>query len=90
MLILTGVIAGVLPAADFIKTMGDKADNPNYIGFIVSSLLLGALVGCVPSAYIADIFGRKKAIFVGACIFIMGGAMYVLRFSPTCLPRSCH
>ena len=39
-----GVIAGVLPASDFIKTMGSRADDENYIGFIVSSLLLGALV----------------------------------------------
>lgn len=66
-----GVIAGVLPAEDFLRTA--NYPNEDYLGFITSSLLLGAFVGCIPSAYIADAYGRRKAVFVGGLIFIFGG-----------------
>ena len=68
-----GVIAGVLPAKDFLRVTGDP--NEDYKGFIVSALLLGAFCGCLPACLIADRFSRRHAIFVGAIIFIFGGAI---------------
>lgn len=54
-----GVISYVLVAPDFLKTM-DTTDE-NYIGFITSSMLLGAFVGSIPASLIADAFSRRMA-----------------------------
>lgn len=53
------VIAYVLEAPDFKTTV--KTEDPNYIGFITSSLLLGAFIGSIPASYVADIFSRRTA-----------------------------
>jgi hypothetical protein len=54
-----GIIASVLPASDFLRVTGNP--NETYLGFITSSLLLGAFCGCIPSSFIADKFSRKTA-----------------------------
>jgi len=53
------VISYVLEAPDFKSTI--NTDDANYIGFITSSLLLGAFVGSIPASYVADIFSRRTA-----------------------------
>ncbi|CAO1626765.1 unnamed protein product [Sympodiomycopsis kandeliae] len=68
-----GVIAGVLQADDFLETTGRPSTD--YIGFITSSLLLGAFVATIPGALIADRFSRRTAIMFGAVVFILGGAL---------------
>lgn len=42
-----GVIAGVLEAKDFLETTGHPSSD--YIGFITSSMLLGAFVATIPA-----------------------------------------
>jgi sugar porter (SP) family MFS transporter len=72
------VIASVLPAPDFLRVTGlegDDTSTQNYIGFITSSMLLGAFVGCIPASLIADAFSRRVAITVGAVIFLVGGVL---------------
>ncbi|EKD05555.1 glucose transporter [Trichosporon asahii var. asahii CBS 8904] len=54
---------------------GQDSSTQNYIGFITSSLLLGAFVGCIPASLIADMFSRRVAITVGAVTFLLGGAL---------------
>ncbi|WVF70918.1 hypothetical protein IAT40_005713 [Kwoniella sp. CBS 6097] len=68
-----GVISYVLEAPDFNKTMG--TDDPDYIGFIVSSMLLGAFVGSIPASLIADRFSRRVAITAAGGVFIVGGIL---------------
>ncbi|OCF45339.1 glucose transporter [Kwoniella heveanensis CBS 569] len=68
-----GVISYVLEAPDFNKTMG--TDDPDYIGFIVSSMLLGAFVGSIPASLIADYFSRRVAITAAGGVFIVGGVL---------------
>ncbi|SPO49280.1 uncharacterized protein PSANT_06971 [Moesziomyces antarcticus] len=58
---------------DFLRVTKDP--NSDYIGFIVSSMLLGAFVGCIPASLIADAFSRRFAIMVGAIVFILGGVL---------------
>ncbi|RSH80604.1 uncharacterized protein EHS24_009186 [Apiotrichum porosum] len=73
-----GVIASVLEAPDFLRTTGLEGKDKqtlNYIGFITSSMLLGAFVGCIPASLIADAFSRRIAITVGAAIFLVGGIL---------------
>ncbi|TKY90292.1 hypothetical protein EX895_000290 [Sporisorium graminicola] len=68
-----GVIAGVIVAPDFLRVTNHPSSD--YVGFIVSSMLLGALVGCIPASLIADAFSRRFAIMVGAIVFIVGGVL---------------
>ncbi len=63
----TGVISGALL---FIKT--DFQLNAFLEGFIVSSLLLGAVVGAGVSGALSDRLGRRTIILVAAAIFAIG------------------
>ena len=63
----TGVISGALL---FIKT--DFELNAFLEGFIVSSLLLGAMVGAGVSGALSDRLGRRTIILVAAAIFAVG------------------
>src|SRR3954471_14221831 len=63
----TGVISGALL---FIKT--DFQLNAFIEGFIVSSLLLGAMVGAGVSGALSDRLGRRTIILVAAIIFGLG------------------
>jgi len=70
-----GVIAGVLPAPDFIHVMGSRFNDPNLQGLITSIFVLGCFFGMIPVAYLADLFGRRKTIQCGAAIYILGGVL---------------
>ena len=63
----TGVISGALL---FINEDWNLAD---YVqGFLVSSVLIGAVIGAAINGVLADIFGRKKIIIATAIMFILG------------------
>lgn len=69
----TGVISGALL---FINESWDLTD---YIqGILVSSVLIGAVVGAATNGILADIFGRKKIIITTALIFILGSILCAL------------
>ncbi|KAF4593634.1 hypothetical protein EYR40_008422 [Pleurotus pulmonarius] len=70
-----GVIAGVLPAPDFIATMGPRYHDPSLQGLIASIFVLGCFFGMFPVAYFADKFGRRITIQIGAAVYILGGAL---------------
>ncbi|KAJ9092373.1 hypothetical protein QFC21_006875 [Naganishia friedmannii] len=73
-----GVIANVIISPDFLKVTkldSTKASDADYIGFIVSSFLLGAFCGCIPASLFADALSRRRAITIGACTFIVGGVL---------------
>ncbi|KAJ7137406.1 general substrate transporter [Mycena crocata] len=70
-----GVIAGVLPAPDFIRVMGPRYENTSLQGLIVSIFVLGCFFGMIPVAYAADAFGRRITIQIGAAVYILGGAL---------------
>lgn len=54
-------------------------------GFLVSILLLGALVGVMLSGVIADALGRKKALILPSVLFCIGAAACALSTSFTYL-----
>ena len=69
----TGVISGALL---FINQTWDLSD---YLqGFLVSSVLIGAVIGAATNGILADIFGRKKIIIATAIIFIVGSILCAL------------
>jgi SP family galactose:H+ symporter-like MFS transporter len=63
----TGVIAGAL---SFIKNQFHPSTH--LLEFVVSSTVLGALIGALFSGRIADNFGRRNVMIVTAVAFIVG------------------
>lgn len=69
----TGVISGALL---FINQTWDLSDYTQ--GFLVSSVLIGAVIGAGTNGILADMFGRKKIIIATAIIFIVGSILCAL------------
>ena len=69
----TGVISGALL---FINETWDLTDYMQ--GILVSSVLIGAVIGAATNGILADIFGRKKIIMATAIIFIVGSVLCAL------------
>ena len=62
----TGVISGALL---FINDSWNLSDTLQ--GVLVSSVLIGAVIGAAVNGVLADIYGRKKVIIAVAVTFIM-------------------
>lgn len=63
----TGVISGALL---FINESWNLTDYTQ--GILVSSVLIGAVVGAATNGVLADVFGRKKIIITTSIIFVLG------------------
>lgn len=66
----TGVISGALLFINETWILPDTLQ-----GFLVSSVLIGAVIGAATNGVLADIFGRKKIIMATAVIFILGSLL---------------
>ncbi len=66
----TGVISGALLFINETWILPDTLQ-----GFLVSSVLIGAVIGAATNGFLADIFGRKKIIIATAVIFILGSLL---------------
>lgn len=66
----TGVISGALL---FINESWNLPDTTQ--GILVSSVLIGAVIGAATNGILADMFGRKKIIMATAVIFTLGSIM---------------
>ena len=75
--LLTGIDTGVISGALlFINQTWDLSDYTQ--GFLVSSVLIGAVIGAGTNGILADMFGRKKIIIATAVIFIVGSILCAL------------
>lgn len=63
----TAVISG---AVGFIKERFDL--NAGMLGWMVSSLIVGAAIGAAFSGVLSDKFGRKKMLMAAAFVFVVG------------------
>lgn len=66
----TGVISGALLYINETWNLSDYLQ-----GILVSSVLIGAVIGAATNGILADIFGRKKIIIATAIIFILGSIL---------------
>lgn len=66
----SGIIASTIAQPYFVDYMGTPTASEQ--GGIVSSFTGGAILGALSIAYLADKFGRKKTVFIGAVISIIG------------------
>jgi MFS transporter, SP family, galactose:H+ symporter len=72
----TGVVSGAIL---FVRE--DFALSAGYVEVVISSVLIGALVGAVAGGILADHFGRRPVIIATAFLFIIGSIATAL--SPT-------
>jgi MFS family permease len=67
----TGVIAGAIL---LIIPEFALEDKPGRVGLVVSSCVMGALVGTLIAGPTADAFGRRPPLIGAGILFILGGA----------------
>lgn len=66
----TGVISGAL-----LFIQDEFALQPLMEGFVVSSILIGALIGAVAAGRLSDRFGRKRTVIGAALLFVVGALL---------------
>lgn len=70
-----GVMTGALP---FLQQDWGLQANPAAIGWITSSVLLGAIFGGALSGQVGDRLGGRKGILIAAVIFMIGSVLSAL------------
>ncbi|KGK31003.1 D-xylose transporter XylE [Cellulophaga sp. E6(2014)] len=77
----TAVISGTVSALDsfFVLPFGlDEMSANSRLGFLVSSALIGCIIGGISGGYISKKIGRKKGLLLAAILFLcsaLGSAM---------------
>ncbi|WP_283680444.1 sugar porter family MFS transporter [Lentilactobacillus sp. Marseille-Q4993] len=67
-----GVMTGALP---FLQTDWALQNNAGIIGWITSSVMLGAIFGGALAGQLSDKLGRRKMILISAVIFVVGSVL---------------
>ncbi|MCM3588339.1 sugar porter family MFS transporter [Mesobacillus maritimus] len=67
-----GVMTGALP---FLQEDWNLQNNPTAIGWITSSLMLGAIFGGALAGQLSDKLGRRKMILISSIIFAIGSIL---------------
>lgn len=62
----TAVISG---AIGFLQELYDL--SPAMEGFVISSIMIGGIIGVAVSGYLSDAYGRKKILMVAAILFAL-------------------
>ena len=68
----TGVISGTII---FLQDTTGWALTDSQLGGVTTAVLLGAVLGCLVSGRVTDIFGRKKVIILTSVIFMCGAVL---------------
>lgn len=71
----TGIISSAIAQPDFNAHLGGGQLSDAATGGVVSSFTAGAFVGTAFVSFISDRLGRRIAIFIGAILACIGGAM---------------
>ncbi|KAI1386409.1 general substrate transporter [Hypoxylon trugodes] len=74
-----GVFAGALISADFLETFPETKD-PRISGITSSCFSLGAFFGCLAAFLLGDRLGRKKSVFVGLVVNIIGAVLQIAAY----------
>ncbi|MFV0537757.1 MAG: D-xylose transporter XylE [Dysgonomonas sp.] len=70
----TAVISGTVESLRhfFIEPMGLSLNEANAMeGFVISSALIGCILGAAVAGWLSQTFGRKRALFVAAILFLL-------------------
>ncbi|KUL89085.1 hypothetical protein ZTR_06097 [Talaromyces verruculosus] len=74
-----GFMSGVLPAENFIETMGNLSNSMQ--GLLSSLYNLGCFFGCIASFAFSERLGRKKPILIGTTVIIIGAVIQTASYS---------
>lgn len=67
-----GVMTGALP---FLQSDWNLQNNASLIGWITSSLMLGAILGGALAGQLSDKLGRRKMVLISAVVFMLGSLL---------------
>ncbi|KAF7556894.1 hypothetical protein G7046_g6180 [Stylonectria norvegica] len=74
-----GIIGTTLGQPSFLGHFGlDNTDSTGVIGAINGLYQTGGLFGCLSAAWTADMFGRRKALFIASCCAILGAIVTIV------------
>ncbi|KAI1108546.1 general substrate transporter [Nemania sp. NC0429] len=76
-----GVMSGIISGAAFVEDFPQVDNDSQWQGFVVSIYAVGCFFGALFILAVGDKLGRRKAIFLGATIMIIGVVIQV-----TCVP----
>ncbi|KAK9446376.1 general substrate transporter [Limtongia smithiae] len=87
-----GVMGSLLTLDSFVDTFPDmdttdrvpssqRSRNSTIQGTAVGLYEIGCMLGAITTMWTGDLFGRRKTIFAGACIMIIGTAIQASSFS---------
>jgi MFS family permease len=84
-------MGGLLTLPSFLRTFpeidvqGAPLARQNYVstiqGISIASYNVGCFIGAIATIFIGDILGRRKAIFLGSLIMVVGAALQCSAFS---------
>lgn len=83
-----GVTGGLLTLGTWVKQFPeiDTVNNPNNThistiqGISVASYNVGCFFGAIVTIFIGDLLGRRKMIFLGSCIMVVGAILQCTAF----------
>jgi len=78
-----GVMSGIISAPAFIKAFPEVDGDSTYEGFVVSIYAVGCFLGACFIFIFGDKLGRRKSIFLGASIMIVGVIIQVATMPPS-------
>jgi MFS family permease len=76
-----GVMSGIISAPAFVAAFPQVDGDSTYEGFVVSIYAVGCFLGALMIFLVGDKLGRRKSIFLGAGIMLVGVVIQV-----TCVP----
>lgn len=68
-------------APDVVKGSAEASNRSTYQGIAVASYNLGCFIGAVITIFIGNPLGRKKMIFLGTCIMVVGASLQASAFT---------
>ncbi|KAJ5108424.1 hexose carrier protein [Penicillium angulare] len=72
----------MFPQIDAINTTGAvKAKNSTGKGAVIASFQIGALIGALSCTFLSERLGRRKTIFIGSILTIIGQILQVSAYS---------
>jgi MFS family permease len=73
-----GVLGGLVAQPSFLDAIGNPSSS--FLGTIVALYNIGCLVGCMVAAVWGNVFGRRKTIFWGCSIMVVGAIIQASTF----------
>ncbi|KIW02625.1 hypothetical protein, variant 2 [Verruconis gallopava] len=72
----------VFPEIDVVHAPPERANHVSTIqGISIASYNIGCFIGSIVCIWVGDIFGRRKTIFIGSSIMIIGATLQCSSFS---------